>query len=137
MVVYPAYRELQGDSAVRLFAVPIDGSQEAVELSETSVGAFRITPDETRAGYTTGGIAGIQLLSVPIDGQAAPIRLGGCLPVFGDLPGLGEPIQNFQISADGIHVVYIADQDTDDFFELYSSSTISPARSIPDRGGLK
>ncbi len=58
-----------------------------------------------------------ELYSVPIGGPAtAGIKLNGTLVAGGDVsPG-------FQISPDSGRVLYIADQDTDNVFELYMTS---------------
>jgi hypothetical protein len=55
------------------------------------------------------------LWSSPPLQAATNIKLSGVMPAFGD-------VSFFQISPDGRYAVYLADQDTDEVFELYLTS---------------
>ena len=58
----------------------------------------------------------LSLYSVPLGGPAAAgIKLNGALVALGD-------VDNFAISPDSSRVVYLADQQTDNVFELYMTS---------------
>ncbi|MEM6572969.1 MAG: hypothetical protein AAF736_01770, partial [Pseudomonadota bacterium] len=60
-------------------------------------------------------LAVLNLLSFPAFAQGGPVRLNGLLVEGGD-------IRSSTISPDGAAVVYVADQDIDEVFELYSVS---------------
>jgi hypothetical protein len=79
---------------------------------------FQISPDGRYAVYLadqdTDGV--LELYSVPLGGPAAAgIKLNGALVASGD-------VGFFRISADSGRVVYIADQDANEVFELYMTS---------------
>jgi hypothetical protein len=66
------------------------------------------------AAQQTDNVRG--LYSVPIGGPvAAGVKLNGPMVLNGN-------VTNFQISSDGGRVVHVADQDTDEVFELYMTS---------------
>ena len=77
---------------------------------------FEISPDTSHVVYhadqDTDGVD--ELFSVPLDGSSAPTKLNGALVSGGDVPF------PFEISPDSSRVVYFADQDTDEVFELFS-----------------
>ncbi len=56
-----------------------------------------------------------EIYSVPLDGSASPTKLNGTLPSGG---GVND---SFQISPDSSRVVYTADQDTNEVYEIYSA----------------
>ena len=109
------------DYVDELYSVPIDGSSAPIKLNGTLVSGgvvsiYQISADSSqvvyRADQNTDDV--YELFSVPLNGSSAPIKLNGTL-VSG-----GEVGQSPKISADSSRVVYRADQDTDDVFELYS-----------------
>jgi len=115
---------LVSQESLDLYGAPTDGSSAAVKLSHAGGGvllnSFLISPDGTRVVYQgTLEPGDHEVFSVPIDGSSSPVRLNGELADGGDVPfdGNGPPVR---ISADGARVVYVADQDTNDVFELYS-----------------
>lgn len=63
-------------------------------------------------GYLPILMLGLLLPALPA-GALTHTKLTGPLPLFGD-------VRSFQISPDGRYAVYLADQDTDEVFELYS-----------------
>lgn len=119
-VVYRADQDT--DNTIELYSVPIEGPMTAgIRLNgplapNGNVASFQISPDSSRVVYRADqeadGLA--ELFSVPISGPAGPvIKLNGSLVSGGD-------VFAYQISPDGGRVVYRADQDTDNVFELYS-----------------
>ena len=88
-----------------------------------SVDSFEISPDSKRVVYLADqDIDGVnELFSVPINGPStAGIKLNPALV-------LGRNVDTFQISPSGSRVVYRADQETNDVFELYSVKTVGLA----------
>jgi hypothetical protein len=51
--------------------------------------------------------------------SAHPLQAAANIKVSGVMPPLGD-VTTFEISPDGRYAVYLADQDTDGVFELYS-----------------
>ncbi len=129
-VIYRA--DSVADERFELFAVPLDGSSEPLRLNGTLVTggdvlgsrspsrpSFRISSDGTRLVYRADQDEDevAELYGVPLDGSAGAIRLGGPLD-------LGRAVlEGFQLTPDGKLVVYVADQDADNVFELYSAPT--------------
>lgn len=124
-VVYRADQD--SDDVTELYAVTAGGGTpvklNASLAADEDVAGFRFSPDSLRIVYVAGKTDNFDLLSVPIDGSAAPTPLSPPMPA-----GQGvvlEPFGGFNllgavISPDGNWVVYGADQDTDDVFEIYS-----------------
>jgi hypothetical protein len=85
-------------------------------LADRDVTAFAITGDETRVVFLADRDNDdvFQLYSVPLNGSTAPIRIST------DLGASSKDVTSFLISLDSTRVVYLADQDTDEVFELYS-----------------
>jgi len=119
-VVYRADQDT--DNVIELYSVPIEGPMTAgIKLNgplvpNGNVARFQISPDSSRVVYRADqeddGVA--EIFSVPISGPTGPvIKLNGNLVSGGD-------VSIFQISPDSSRVVYRADQDTDNVFELYS-----------------
>lgn len=116
------YQEYHG-----LNSVPMDGSEMPTNLvGQHEPVRFELSADGTRVVYlaTQADDSGIELYSVPIDGSFPPIRLNDQLVVGGNVQGtqsgLGRTLQSaFTLSSDGSQVIYRADQETDDTFELY------------------
>jgi Tol biopolymer transport system component len=103
-----------------LFSLPLDGSEAAVQLDTKDVLAdYVVSPDGSRVVYRRGpdivSLGSIELRSVAADGSAAPLVLGGPLVADGDVTA-------FQLAPDGQRVVYRADQDLDERFEVFSAS---------------
>ncbi|RMH18792.1 MAG: choice-of-anchor D domain-containing protein [Acidobacteria bacterium] len=132
-VVYLADQE--ADEVVELYSVAIDGGGR-VKLNPTPVAegdvrgadpkaveAFLISPDSTRVVYLADQETDevFELFSVPIDGGPAiklnPTLAGGRGDVRGPEQGMPNP---FVVSPDSRWVAYVADQETDSVFELFS-----------------
>lgn len=128
-VVYRA--DQAADEVYELFSVPIDASAPPLRLNAPLVAggdvaalsgvfqpAFAISPDGERVAYVADQATDqvVELFSVPVDGSAAPRRLGGPFAAGGDVR------EGFLITPDGKNVVYRADHDTDEVVELYVAS---------------
>ncbi len=120
-----------GEVRSELHGVPIDGSEDALRLSDGSpsgVGAFAFSPDGQRVVFQQRTDNTRQLYSVPSDGSQGPIRLDGPLVAGGNVESSGKL---FEISPDSRRVVYRADQEVDERFELYATAidgTQSPVK---------
>jgi Tol biopolymer transport system component len=111
------------DSIFDLYSAPINGSTVPVNLSGPSVGGtsvFQISPDSTRVVFAASSVADnvLDLYSVPIAGGAPPLNLSERLVSGG---GGNSILLNFQISADGARVVFVADKLMNQVFEIYSA----------------
>ncbi|MDR4504219.1 MAG: hypothetical protein MRK01_05405 [Candidatus Scalindua sp.] len=110
------------DNVSELYSVPLDGSTSPIKLNGSLVNGgdvywdFEISPDSNRVVYRgdqdTDNVS--ELYSVPLDGSTSPIKLNSSLVSGGDV------YRNFEISRDRSRVVYLADQDRLDVYELYS-----------------
>jgi Tol biopolymer transport system component len=121
-VVYQADQDTA--ALLELYSVPLGGPATAgIKLNGAlvatgGVGDFQISPDSGRVVYRaiqqTATVP--ELYSVPLGGPAAAgIKLNGTLVAGGNVGA-------FKISRDSGRVVYIADQDADEVFELYMTS---------------
>ena len=76
-----------------------------------------------------------ELFSIPIDGHSKPIRLNGDLVEGRDVWTPSSP--SFVISPDGSRVVYVADEEADELFELFSVPIDGSAPAIAlSRGSI-
>lgn len=107
------YVVFRRSSPSEIYSVPITGSDAPVLLSG-SPGFFVVSPTSQHVVYTAyvSGVTG--LYSVPITG-GQPTKLNG---PFGHTQGVS--FGAVQITPDGDRVIYRADQDTDEVYELYS-----------------
>ena len=105
-VVYRADQD--ADSNFGLYSVPIDGTDSAIRIDSIGMGQYQLTSDSSRAVFQSD-----QVFSVPLDGSGPAVAISAPLVPGGDLG-------SFQLSPDGQWVVYQAEQDTEDVFELYS-----------------
>lgn len=125
-----ALGDFQTEGEFGLFSLPIDGSGPPLRLNAPlppggSVRVFDELCVITRDGATVLYVAEQdvdgrdELYAAPIDGSAPPTKLNGALVAGGDvgLPGpMGMPMG---IGA-GDRVVYVADQEQDERYELFS-----------------
>jgi Tol biopolymer transport system component len=93
------------------------------------------TPDGARALYLASGQSGgrIELFSVPLDASSPPARLSGPFVAGGNVR---TDAGGFVISPNGARVVYLADQDLDERFELYSAHPDGSAPAMKISGLL-
>jgi Tol biopolymer transport system component len=131
-VVYVADQD--ADEVFEIYSVPIEGGPVVklnpplvaggdVRGADEAVVPFRISPDSSRVVYLADLEADevIEIYSVAIEGGKAvklnPPLAGG----KGDVRGASSDMANpFRISPDSARVVYVADQETDNVYELFS-----------------
>lgn len=133
-----------------LWSVPVDGSAAALRLSPPmpsgrDVVGYVLSPDGSRAAYLADADTDqvFELYSVNTLGGPL-VKLNGPLVSGGDVGDTShEPQAALAFSPDGSRVVYRADQDQDEVFELYSvpalggqapvklNSPLSGARDVP------
>lgn len=96
-----------------VLSVPIDGSQDPLILFPGTAGIF-ITPDSRSVILRSNRLASaFQLYCVPIAHAETPVRLNADLVSGGN-------VTEFQLSANGHALVYRADQEQDEVFELFA-----------------
>ncbi len=129
--------ELDGTGTVELGA-PHHGVQ-------TWISGVQLASGGTRVVYSADPLETdvLELFSAPLDGSLPAVKLSGELLPGGPVRGT---VADFQISPDGRRVVYRADQDLDDVYELYSAQLhgkkqriklhepFVPGRSVPRAG---
>ncbi len=118
-VVYTA--DQATDGAVELYSVPLAGGSPPTRLTPAypagrGASLIGITPDSSRVVYVANqDTAGTyELYSVAVDGSSAPVKLNAPMTPGGNVQSV------VKIAPDGARVVYRADQDADEVFELYS-----------------
>ncbi len=131
----PPFGLRAGDGQVNaIFSVPIGGATRPTKLSDTiptgSPVHFEVTPNSERVVYVAFSGAS-EVYSVPVDGSAAPVKLNGPLVTGGQVAPSAPWYPPFQITPDGTHVVYRADQLVYQRFELFSVPVVGgPATRI-------
>jgi hypothetical protein len=123
------YARLETSQVYQLYSRPLDGHSGPIKLNGSMVNGdsvpvycifyARISPDSHWVVYLADqDIDGVnELYSRPIDGSGSPIKLSGPMVYGGDVSGW---YGAFEISPDSRRVVYLADQDVDETYELYS-----------------
>ncbi|MCI0636241.1 MAG: hypothetical protein L0206_20355, partial [Actinobacteria bacterium] len=135
-IVYRADQE--ADQVFELYSVPATGASSAVKLNgplptNGDAGGFEITPDGTRVVFHVDQELNdvFELYSVPIDGSSAPVKLSGPMSAGGDVDQL-----TWLIAPDSSRVVYRADQDTDEVFEVYAAPVDGSASAVKLSGPM-
>lgn len=114
--------DLLEDEVVELFRVPTDGSGLALRLNARlptngDVGSFQLVPGRELVVYSaeqrTDEVR--ELYSVPLDRSHPPLRLNRT-----PAPG-SHGVDEFQVSANGLRVAYLADLDSDHVRELFGA----------------
>ncbi len=135
----------EGDLAPRaLFSARIDGGdggsgpiQLSSPLVQGEVEAFQLSPDGTRAVYAAREFGIQELYGVPTDGSAVAVKLNAPLVSGGDVSfclAQGQPHSLF--TPDGSRVLYRADQEVDERFEIYSVRADGSAPPVKLNGAL-
>jgi Tol biopolymer transport system component len=128
-VVYQAHQQNVVINDFELYSVPLKGPAAAGIILNGAPGAlrkvsdFRISPDSGWVVYQVDQQTPtvLELYSVPLGGPAAAgVKLNRVLPPGGN-------VTHFNISPDSSRVVYNADQEKDNDFELYSVPLGGPA----------
>jgi Tol biopolymer transport system component len=128
-----------------LHSLPLDGSSDSVRIDGPlvaggSVRTYELTPDGSRAVYLADQLQDevLELFSVPTDGSAPAVRVSGALvaggDVYQDLHGFVP--RSFALTPDGARVVYLADQEEDERFELFSAPVDGSAAPVKLNGVL-
>ena len=121
-VLFVADHEITG--VFELFSVPLTGGTvtklSGTLVAEGDVNTFHISPDNDYVVYRADQDSDdvFEIYSVPLAGGAIT-KLNGPLATS-PFPGSGGDVTYFEISPNSARVVYRADQETDDVFELYS-----------------
>jgi len=140
------FAKVEGSSFFELYSIPVDGSLPAVKLNRSLVSGrfissfnYEISPDGSRviylADHDTEDV--YELYSSPIDGSAPPIRLHKPSIPEGDFFVLQFEFRpRYQFNSSGSHIVYLADHETDQVFELYSAPIDQEEREVKISGPL-
>jgi hypothetical protein len=120
--------DVESDGIYNLYSRPAN-STVATKLSAVvgagqNVSDYAITPDSTRVIYLADQDTNDQfeLYSAPVDGSSPAVKISGSMALNGDVtsPG-GSCAACFSLtSAEGGKVIFLADKDLDQVFELYS-----------------
>lgn len=125
-VVY-TFELVGGPPAAELHSAPMDGSAAAVKLNPagTRTVAFRLVPDSHHVVYLQASLpAGpFELYAAPVDASRPAWRLSAPLVAGGNVvPGFTATV--------GGRVLYLADQDVDEVFELFVTFLHRPLRPV-------
>lgn len=105
-----------------LYTVPVDGSSSPVFVASITrwVGSYDFALDGTYIAFHANqdNDDELELFSVPTFG-GTPVQLNAPLPFGGDVLQFSGSGRNTRISADGTHVVYLADGRLDEVNELF------------------
>jgi Tol biopolymer transport system component len=134
-VVYTADQDVTG--VLELYSVASDGAAPSAKLNPPLVANGRILRFDFAASEGVAFVAdaltaGVtELFIAPIRGGGV-LRLSGALVPGGDVGTSSASDEAFVLSADGRRVAYVADQDTDEVFELFGASTsgLFPTRKL-------
>jgi Tol biopolymer transport system component len=133
-LVYRADQDVDG--VFELYGVSLDGGTpvrlNGALVAGGSVGrdfehAFRISPDGSRVVYMADEEQDdvLELFSAPLDGSGPAVKLSGTLVAGGNVLAVPSfaPAVAFapMTSGAGARVLYVADQEVDEVFELYSA----------------
>jgi Tol biopolymer transport system component len=123
--------EEETTGAYVLYSVPLDGSAPPLVINDPlpaggEVEYFQLSPDGQHVVYNadqdSDGV--FELYRVPIDGSAASQKISGSLTAGGDVD------YDFRIDPSSTHVLYIADQEADEVFELFATFEQLPQLSF-------
>ena len=126
------------DGIFEIYTVASDGSSGPVPLNGPlvlpggDVISAEFSPDSSKVIFRADQFVDerFELFTVPSDGTSAPTPLNGELVEGGDVSS------NYQISADSSRVLYHADQDTNQVFELYTVKSDGSEDPIKVSGDL-
>ena len=123
-----------------LYSRAIDGSGSRVRLNDELTAAgdlvlsrVLISPDSTKVVYRIYDDSAelFQLYSADVDAADTQARVNGALVAGGNVDG-----DDFAITADSQRVVYLADEDTDDVFEVYQAPIAGGGSSTKLSGSI-
>ncbi len=134
-VLFPSDDDTAG--VYELYVVPLDASSAPTKLSgplasNEDVHEIKVTPDGAhtafRAGIGNGGP--VDLFQATLDGSSL-FQVNE--PIPGDTVG---DVTGFRVTPDGASLVYRADQDSDEDFDLYVLDTSAPGSPLQLSSGL-
>ncbi|MEM1119869.1 MAG: DPP IV N-terminal domain-containing protein [Bacteroidota bacterium] len=117
---------METEGVTELFSIPLAGGNPIrlnpdFSLTEKDVSIFKISPDGSRVIYLADQLTNevVELFSVPVGGgMAVKLNDNFAGPDADVLPN------NLQFTPDGNQVIFLADQNTDSVFELFSVPTL-------------
>ncbi len=121
----------------QLYVTAVDGSGSPTLLAGTShAGEFLLTMDRVVfVAEQTPGV--LELFSAPVDGSSAATKLSGAMTTGGNVVTEGAGRRRaLTITPDGQTVLYVADQDVDEVFELFSVPTDGSAAPTKLSGSM-
>ena len=110
--------DLDLDNIIEIYRIKADGTvQEKInpDVVPSNGGlSFELTPDrQTVVMYGVQAVSNVtEVFAAPADGSAATLRING--PLIG-----GGQVSDYLITPDSAAILYLADQNTDDVFELF------------------
>ncbi|MBX7206992.1 MAG: hypothetical protein K1X78_01665 [Verrucomicrobiaceae bacterium] len=121
------------DTAVELYSRPADGSGTQVKVNNPLAAGSSINaiPEPTADGLrivwraNADSTSTFELYTRRIDASDAQFKLNDPFVAGGNIPSI-TAAKGFHVSANGARAVYIADQVTNDIFELWSATMPSP-----------
>lgn len=125
--------DIRADQVFEIFSVSTNAPQTSIRLSGNLVAGgdvllegLQFTPDSSRVIYAANQrqLNVVELFSTPANANI-PVRLSGNLVAGGNVIP-----QSVQVSPDGQHVFYLADQRIDNSFELFMARTDGSGSSI-------
>jgi hypothetical protein len=129
---YALFLTESSSGSVELHSAPLDGSRPSVRLhAPLGTGSVRTDYAVTRHGYVVfrasqEATSAIELFVAPVDGSRLSRRISSPMGINGNVgQGLA---QDFQVSPEGWSVMYVADQEQDNKFEVYET-WIDPVRA--------
>lgn len=123
-----------------IYSRAIDGSGSRVRLNDALSAAgdlvlsrLLISPDSSKVIYRIFDDSAelFQLYSADVDSAGTQARVNGALVAGGNVDG-----DDYVITSDSQRVVYLADQDTDDIFELYQAPITGGGSSTKLSGSI-
>lgn len=115
-----------------LYVVPVDGSQPPLKINPPLIASG----DVTTTLFAPGGERLLYLADRTQDGQfellSTPVSGGATAQFHGVTPtgGFVGDVLEFQATSDGDHVVYRADQDSDQVFDLFAVDGTGPGTPV-------
>jgi hypothetical protein len=148
-VVYRADQAV--DEVAELWSVPADGSASPVRvgaplvLGRAVLEEFRIAPDGQQVVYVAdlSGDNAFELWVARIDGAPESHRVNGALVPGGDVlrpfyfTDESATLPAFEIAPDSRSVLYVADQEVDEAFELFRAPLARPVLRAPEPTAIR
>ncbi len=137
LVAYHADQDINGVSELYVAAIATPGVSTKINRNPASGGdvlqsGYRFSPDSSAVAYVadedTNNV--VEFFLVELASPAVSIKLNGPLVVAGDIT------TDFAFTPDGGALVYLADQDTDEVFELYRVERAMPGVTVKQSAPL-